>query len=304
MLPPVGSRRRGAALRRRSDSGQRTMGYVFVIGYGILLAAFGVFPTAYAFYLSFTRTGAFVGVDNFSRVFQDYRFLPAVQAVALYLIVMVLTLTVLVVVIALVVHAIRKRWLSTTLRFLYYLPGALAGVASVLLWSFMLNPELSPISGIFTSLGFSTGVSLVTGGNLPVIFTLITFWTGAGGWIVIMYGALNNISDDIMEAARIDGANALQMAGYIQIPMLRKWIAYMGLLTIAGGTQLFVEPQLLAGVSHGAIPPQYSLLQLAYSYAFQQADFSESAALSLLLLLVTAGFAAIIVFRGGLFDRD
>ena len=39
---------------------------------------------------------------------------------------------------------------------------------------------------------------------------MIAFWTGAGGWIVVMYGALNNIPQDIMEAARIDGAGAWQ----------------------------------------------------------------------------------------------
>jgi multiple sugar transport system permease protein len=39
-----------------------------------------------------------------------------------------------------------------------------------------------------------------------VIFVLIAFWTGAGGWIVVMYGALNNIPDEVLEAARIDGA--------------------------------------------------------------------------------------------------
>ena len=43
-------------------------------------------------------------------------------------------------------------------------------------------------------------------GNLPYIFAMIAFWTGAGGWIVVMYGALNTIPHDLEEAARIDGA--------------------------------------------------------------------------------------------------
>ncbi|WP_439564582.1 carbohydrate ABC transporter permease [Microcella sp.] len=280
------------------------MGYVFITGYAVLLLAFGVFPTLYAVYLSVTKNGAWAGIDNFAKVFADYRFWPAVEAVALYLMVMLVTLIVLVVVIALFVHSVKKRWLSTSLRFLYYLPGALAGVASVLLWLFMLDPQLSPVGPLLQLWGFDESISLVTGGNLPVIFTLIAFWTGAGGWIIIMYGALNNISDDVMEAARIDGANALQTARYIQIPMLRKWIAYMGVLSIAAGTQLFVEPRLLAGVSRGAIPPEYSLNQLAYWYAFKQADFSASAALSLMLLIVTGALAAFLVFRGGLFERN
>ena len=87
-----------------------------------------------------------------------------------------------------------------------------------------------------------------------MIFTVIAFWTGAGGWIIIMYGALNTISSEVMEAARIDGAGPLKTAWYIQIPLLRKWIAYMGVISIAAGSQLFVEPKILSLGEQGRRP--------------------------------------------------
>ena len=139
---------------------------------------------------------------------------------------------------------------------------------------------------------------------LPVVCAVIAFWTGAGGWIVIMYGALNNISTEVMEAARIDGANAVQIALSIQLPMLRKWIAYMGVMSLAAGTQLFVEPQLLSQASNAIVPNDYSLNQLAYQYAFQQNDFNGAAAISLLLLIVALLLSWVFVTRGGLFERD
>jgi len=64
-----------------------------------------------------------------------------------------------------------------------------------------------------------------------------------------MYGALNNISDEVLEAARIDGAGPWRTAIHIQIPMIRKWIVYLAILAFASGTQLFVEPQLLQTAS-------------------------------------------------------
>jgi len=280
------------------------MGYAFSSGYGILLLAFGVLPTLYAIFLAFTKNGAFVGIDNFSKVFADYRFFPAVQHVAVYLVVYLVCLTILVVLLALVVHAIKVRWVSTSIRFLYYIPGALAGASSVLLWLFLLDPSVSPVAFLLRALGLETFVQTVSIDNLPVIFTVIAFWTGAGGWIVIMYGALNNISNDVMEAARIDGAGPVQTARYIQIPMLRKWISYMGIMSLAAGTQLFVEPRVLSQASKGVVPPDYSLNQLAYLFAFRQGDFNGSAAISLILLVVAVGLAAIFVFRGGLFERD
>jgi len=280
------------------------MGYAFSSGYAVLLVLFGVLPTLYAFFLAFTKNGAFVGVDNFARVFADYRFLPAVQHVALYLVIWLVLLVVVVVLLALIVHAIRARWLSASVRFLYFIPGALAGASSVMLWLFVLDPTVSPVSGLLRGLGLESFVQTVSVQNLPVVFTVIAFWTGAGGWIVIMYGALNNIPIEVMEASRIDGAGPIKTAWHIQIPLLRKWIAYMGIMSLAAGTQLFVEPRVLSQASKGVVAPDYSLNQLAYLYAFKQSDFNGSAAISLVLLVVAVALAALFVFRGGLFERD
>ncbi len=291
--------------RRRRNSTASAIGYVFVSLYALLALAFGVLPALYAVILAFTTgDGAFAGFDNFGKVIADFRFGPAVVHVALYLLVWLIALTVFVVVLSLVVHAIRVRWLSTAFRFVFYLPGALAGASSVLLWLFVLDPTASPVSGILHALGFSSFVQVISPANLPVIFAIIAFWTGAGGWIVIMYGALNNISNDVMEAARIDGANALQIALRIQLPMLRKWISYMAVMSLAAGTQLFVEPQLLSQASNAVVPNSYSLNQLAYQYAFQQNDFNGAAAISILLLVVALALSAVFVTRGGLFEKD
>ena len=278
---------------------------MFSSGYVLLLLVFGVLPRVFALYLSFTKSGQYDGLDNYVKAVGDFRFWPAVQHVAAFLMIWVVTLTGLVTVLALIVHAVRVRWLSSAARFLFYIPGAFAGSASVMLWLFVLNPSVSPVSFVLKWFGYTNFVQAIDLNNLPLIFTVIAFWTGAGGWIIIMYGALNNISNEIMEAARCDGASAIKTAWYIQIPMIRKWIAYMAVISVAAGTQLFAEPKVLAQASRNQIPKHYSLNQLAYVTAFgPQADFNSSAAISMLLLVVAAGLAAFFVFRGGLFDRD
>ena len=295
-------------LRRRPQTGasaQAFAAYVFSSGYVLLLLVFGVLPMVYALYLSFTKSGQFVGLDNYVKAVGDFRFLPAVQHVAAFLVIWVVTLTVLVTLLALIVHAVRVRWLSSTTRFLFFIPGAFAGAASVMLWLFLLNPSVSPVSFVLKWFGYTNFVQAIDLNNLPLIFTVIAFWTGAGAWIIIMYAALHNISNEIMEAARCDGAGAIKTAWYIQLPLIRKWIAYMVVISVAVGTQLFAEPKILAQASRNQIPKHYSLNQLAYVTAFgPQADFNSSAAISMLLLVVAAGLAAFFVFRGGLFDRD
>jgi len=295
-------------LRRRPQTGasaQAFAAYVFCSGYVLLLLVFGVLPMVYALYLSFTKSGQFVGLDNYVKSVGDFRFLPAVQHVAAFLVIWVVTLTVLVTLLALIVHAVRVRWLSSTTRFLFFIPGAFAGAASVMLWLFLLNPSVSPVSFVLKWFGYTNFVQAIDLNNLPLIFTVIAFWTGAGAWIIIMYAALHNISNEIMEAARCDGASAIKTAWYIQLPLIRKWIAYMVVISVAVGTQLFAEPKILAQASRNQIPKHYSLNQLAYVTAFgPQADFNSSAAISMMLLVVATGLAAFFVFRGGLFDRD
>ncbi|MFI2363024.1 carbohydrate ABC transporter permease [Promicromonospora sp. NPDC019610] len=298
-VPRVRKARQSSIARSRGR-----MSYLFVSGYTILLLVFGLAPTLYAAYLSLTKEGQFVGLENFVRVVQDFRFGPAVLHVALFVLFWLVGLVLFVVVLSLLVHGLASRGLSTGLRFVYYIPGALAGASSVMLWLFVLDPTVSPVSWVLHALGMETFVQTVSPGNLPVIFAIIAFWTGAGGWIVVLYGALNNVPNEVMEAARIDGAGRLRTALSIQLPMMRKWISYMAVMSLAAGTQLFVEPRILSQASKGVVPVDYSLNQLAYLYAFKQTDHNGSAAIAILLLVVSLGLSMFFVIKGGLFERD
>jgi multiple sugar transport system permease protein len=300
---PTAEGRAGRRITRTRWPGRT--GQAFVASYTVLLIAFGVVPTGYAIYFAFTDGGgSFNGLSNFSTAMSDFRFTPAVEHVALYLVWWLISLVVLVVGLALLLHRLTLRGVGKGLRFLYYVPGALAGAASVLVWLFMLDPTVSPAGFLLRALGYHTFGEVIAPGHLPVLFTLIAFWTGAGGWIVVMYGALNNIPADVLEAARIDGAGAWQTAWRIQIPLLRKWIVYMVILAFAGGTQLFVEPQLLSQASVGVAGRDYSLNQLAYDFAFQNNDVGTAAAVSVELLVVGVVVAGLFVARSGFFDAD
>jgi multiple sugar transport system permease protein len=298
-----GALRSGSARARGSRRNQT--GLSFVAGYLVLLVAFGILPTAYAIYFAFTDAdGGFSGFTNFADVAADFRFADAIGHVALYLLCWLVTLVVVVVGLSLVLHHVAARGVGKGLRFVYYVPGALAGAASVMVWLFMLDPTVSPVSFLLRQFGFDTFGQVIDPGHLPVLFTLIAFWTGAGGWIVVMHGALNNIPPDIIEAARIDGAGVWQTAWRIQIPLLRKWIVYMAIIAFAGGAQLFVEPQLLSQASVGVAGRNYSPNQLSYTFAFELNNVNGAAAISVELLVVSVVVATLFIARSGFFDAD
>lgn len=292
----------GRVTRRRPKS---LAGYAFILGYLFMLLALGLLPTVYAIVLAFEKsTGpGFAGFSNFIQTFNDYRFVPAFENTATYLLIWIIAEMVLVVGLALLVHAAPRRS-SSMFRFVYYLPGALAGAASVVIWLFMLDPEVSPIQALYRALGWTNFNDVASPSHLPVIFTMMAFWTGAGGWIVVLYGALNNVPQELVEAARLDGAHAWQIARRVKLPLIKKWIGYMAILSLAAGSQLFVEPMLVSAAGSGFITPSWSPNELAYNYAFGQSNFNGASAISLDLLFFALLCAGVIVARSGLFRRE
>jgi len=291
------------ATRKRGLHGWR--GFAFVVPYLAFLLLFGIMPMLYALKLAFTDgSGGWAGVGNFTRTASDYRFVPAFVHILLYTTVWLVLLVVLVVALALLLHGRASR-ASTTFRFLYYIPGALAGAASVLVWLFMLDPSVSPGSFLVHHvLGADVFVESIAPGKLPFIFAMIAFWTGAGGWVVVLYGALNTIPQELEDAARIDGAGPFTLAFRLKLPLIRRWIAYMAILSFATGTQLFVEPQLVNQASLGLVPDTWSSNQLAYQLAFRYADFNAAAAISVDLLAIGLLAAVLIISRTGLFKTE
>lgn len=280
-------------------------GLPFVLPYVPFLIVFGIAPTIYALELAFTKVnGDWAGLDNFTRTYDDFRFIPAFKHILVYTTVWLAALMVFVVGLALLLHG-RANRVSATYRFLFYIPGALAGAAAVVIWLFMLDPTVSPGAFLLRDLlGAQIFAQSIAPGNLPYIFAMIAFWTGAGAWIVIMYGALNTIPPDLEEAARIDGAGPFTIAFRLKLPLIRKWIAYMLILSFATGTQLFVEPQIVQHASFGLVPDTWSTNQLAYQLAFRYADFNGAAAIAVDLLVIGLVGAVVIVTRSGLFRTE
>jgi multiple sugar transport system permease protein len=288
----------------RNKDKKGVAGYAFVSGYFILLILFGVAPTLYALYLAFTSSGGhFVGLSNFINTGKDFRFLPAFENIAEYLGIWLASLVVIVLGLALMLHSLSRR-VSAAFRFIFYLPGALAGAASVLVWLFMLDPSVSPWKFVLSGFNFQNFGQTIQPSHLPFIFAIIAFWAGAGGWIVVTYGALNNIPNELLEAAALDGAGAWKTAIRIKLPLIKKWVVFMLILAFAAGTQLFVEPSLVSEASLGLISPSWSPNELAYVFAFQNNNFQYAAAISIDLLVIGLMCAAVLVFRTKLFEVE
>jgi multiple sugar transport system permease protein len=296
------------APRTRGKWRQHLVAYAFVLPYLLTMLVFGLGPGIYAFVLSFADFKSGVpryfqaGLHNYMMVFQDFRFTFTIANILKFLVVSVPLGIALVVLIALLLH-MRPGRFASILRTIYFIPGAVTGPALLLLAIFMFSPLMSPFGFIQRALGYESFDSLIAPARLPVIFTIIGFFSGAGMWIAIQYGALEGLSIEVMEAATMDGCNAWQQALYIKLPLIRPYIIYQFILIFAGNVQLFVEPQLMGTTWIMAnIPAQWAPNQLAYAFAFDLGNFGAAAAMSLLMLVVGLGAAYIVVQWTGFFD--
>jgi multiple sugar transport system permease protein len=297
-----------APLRRKETAGAWSL----LFPYLILLLVGGIIPIGYALWISLQvsptllqpdLTG-FGGLNAYVKAISDFRFGQSFIDIFTVLIIWMPVMIIGVVGLALLVHASPGRF-GAIMRFIYYIPGALGGVANLMLWVYLLNPSQSPISGFLDALGFTTIKQVVaTPGDLPVILAAMLLLQGIGQWIVTVNGGLNSIPEDVLEAASLDGANAWQLAWRVKIPMIRQWIGYAALLNLAYGFQLFLEPYLLNQVASGALPSEYAPTQLGYWFAFVGNDFPAAAAMSVIIVIITLAIGLIVVFRSGLFSVE
>lgn len=277
--------------------------YLMLSPYLLLLFFFGVLPAIMGIFEvpKPSMANADGGWDAFSIVVNDFRFAPAFRHVSGFMAIFVPLLIVFVIGMALMLdikHSPWKKWL----RMAYIVPASISGAVAVLVWYAILQPTLSPIKGVLKIFNLTESSQIWQQKNLVYILAIMAFFAVAGNWILIQYGSLQSISQEILEAARVDGCSVFQMAIRIKLPLISKYIIYMSVLVFAGGLQIFVEPQLLNGGIYTGIADSWSFDQLSYNLAFLQGDFGGASALSILLLIPSLLGALLVIFKTDMFE--
>lgn len=235
--------------------GQKNLwGIIFIIPAMLIFIIFTVVPILMSFGLSLTNMRGltltnmkFVGLKNFEFIFKvDPLFWKAMRNIGLYTLITVpLTLTGSL----LLALVIKKPILGTKFfRGLFYLPGITSGVATAMVWLYLLNGNGIINNGIrwFNDI-FNTNMPLILmNDSRTAIWGLIfmTIWGGLGGNMVLFLAGMNAIPTNIYEAAEIDGANRRQQFFKITMPLLKPSLIFALTLSLIGSPQMF-EPILI-----------------------------------------------------------
>ncbi len=290
------------------------VGWLFVAPALFLLIVFLVYPTLWTIRLSFfggpgfipTR---FVGLDNYVRLFtQDPYFFnannfPPTGTVVNNVIWLFLFTTLTIVLGLLVAVMAEKVRYEAIVKSIVFIPYGISATAAGIIWLFMYSPD--PRVGLLNAV-----LSAVIPGWQPLAFTgdlaLTTFaiivaavWIQTGFSTVIISAALKGISADIIQAARVDGANAWQVFSGIQVPMISGTISVLVVTMIIFVIKVFDLILIMGGAQGG---PQGSARVIAFTqyietFANGRGGYGSAVAVIMMILVLPILIANIRQFR-------
>ena len=178
----------------------------------------------------------FVGIDNYTAIFQDERFLTSAWNTLKFTILALISVNVLGLIFSLVVTAGFKT--SNLARTLIFMPNLIGGLILGYIWKFIFSDG-------FKQLGLSTGLDSVffnwlINPNFALYALVIVFtWQMAGYTMIIYIAGINGIPDDVMEAAKVDGANLWHRLTKIIFPLLMPSFTICLFLTLSGAFKIY-----------------------------------------------------------------
>ena len=248
--------------------------------------------------------GNWLNFDNYVTAFTDPSFLRGVRFVVLFALVLIPVQMFISLALALVLDALTTKFAKFS-RLMIFLPYAIPAVIGALMWGFLYSPTFGPMQQLFGLFG-AQAPFLLSPDNVFVGLMNVVTWQWAGYYMIIIFAALQGIDSSIYEAAKIDGANAWQIAFRIKVPMVASALTLILVFALIGTLQFFTEPQILRLVSNGTITPDFTPNVYAFSQAFAYANFNYASAISFALGMVV--FIAVYIFlfftrkRGSVFS--
>jgi multiple sugar transport system permease protein len=276
--------------------GERWTPYLFLLPAMALLLLWRYLPIAsglresfYSNSLSFTGAREFVGWDNFRRLFDDPVFWNAMRVTAVFnLIVNPLQVAL---ALALAVLANQKLRGIGLFRTVLLLPVAISINVTAIAWGLALDTNYGLVNGVLEALGLPAQPFLRSAEQaLPTMIAIVS-WIGVPYWALFLLAGLQAIPQEVLEAARVDGASRWRAFWQITFPLLRRVLAFVLVADSVVNLTLFAPPYLL---TRGG-PRETTNLAMyeAWQRGFVYGDLGASSAMVLVLLAITVAVVAI-----------
>lgn len=246
-----------ATSHRRRERRLPIAPWMFLAPFGLLFLVTFAAPIVYAVWQSFytqhrsglgigTPRTVFAGISNYVTTLHDHAFLTSILRVILIGVVQVPVMLGLALILALILDA-KRTSLKRFFRLSFFLPYAVPGIIGGLMWSFLYEPTVSPISAALSGVGLH--VNFTTNAWLPWSIGNMLTWAWTGYNMLIIHSALQAIPGELTEAAELDGCTGWKLAWYVKVPMVRPALVMTTIFSIIGTAQLYNEPVVMQAIA-------------------------------------------------------
>lgn len=297
------------APRKKSKRQNNAAPYFFISPFYILFTIFFLFPTLFALVLGFFKwtalgTPEFFALRNYERLFGDEIFWQSVANTAFYAAASLFVIVPLALLEAMVLNSKRLKFRAFW-RAVYFAPIVTSTVAISIVFRMLYNGDYGLINNVIKALGGLPVDWLGNVGTVKIAVMGVVTWRWTGLLAVYFLAGLQSISEELYEAAAIDGASSLDRFRHITIPSLRPVILFVSVIVVIGSLQIFDDPQVLFGSGGGGsmggpANSGLSIVQYLYSRGIGQLLFGYASAVGLFLFVVIFVLSLIQfrVFRG------
>jgi putative chitobiose transport system permease protein len=262
----------------------------------VLIGVFVLYPILSVVYYSFTDYSIstppeWIGLRNYQKLVGDPTFWLAFTHSIVYLLV-----TPILIVLSIGLAIIVNRHLRGihVFRALYYIPAVAGTIAIGISWRWLFDTN-GFINSVLLSLGLiDEKIQWLSepAATLPIAM-LLTIWAGIGYYSVIFLAGLQNIPEELYDAARIDGCNDFQKHRYISVPGLRPQIVFVFVISSLAALKVFDEIYVLTNKTGGILDSGTTIVFYLWEQAFRLTHAGYASAIAIVLLFVTLAFSIV-----------
>ncbi len=269
---------------------QRLTPYLFLLPALLILGLTVFYPALQAFYLSFTRyeydltqSPQWVGFANFRRLWVDPVFWQTLWNTVLYLVGVVPILVFAPLVLAILVN--QKLRGMHWFRAAYYTPVVISMVVAGIAWKW-LYAQNGLLNQLLKQLGIlASGIPWLTSPQFAIFSVMaVTVWKGLGYYMVIYLAGLQSISEELYEAAAIDGSDGMRKHWDITVPLMRPYLVLVAVISAISATKVFEEIYIMT--QGGPRNSSKTIVYYLYEQAFRNLEMSYACTIGLVLFLV------------------
>lgn len=277
---------------RSSKRIDRAAPWVFIAPASLMLVLLSIVPVFYSLYISFQRynlakpvsTIRFYGMQNYIRMLTSDQFLGSIQWTLQFALVSLCIEIPLGMAIAVALNSDRMRRLASSYKTLFILPMMIAPVVSATIWKIMFYPIYGVVNNTLSLLGLNPVNWLGEVGWAKLAIIIVEVWSATPFCVLVFTAALKTVPQDMLEAAKVDGASAFRSFFSITLPTIRNFVALVATIRLSDALRAFDVVMQLTNGAPGVSTE--TIGTTIYKTAFRYNDVGQGSAGAFIFFII------------------